>query len=154
MPTKMLTGTVVSDKMDKTVIVTVQTTTRHRLYRKILKRSKRYMAHDDRFEAKTGDLVRIAEMRPLSRHKRWRVIEIVQRREVAEVAPREIDAEYINIQREREEPPAPKAKAPSDEAEAPADAPVAEVPVAEEPTTDETPATDETVAAPDEESDE
>jgi len=121
--TRTLTGTVVSDKMDKTVVVLVKMTTRHRLYRKILKRSKRYMAHDDRLEAKTGDLVRIAEVRPLSRHKRWRVIEVVQRREVADVAPRDIDSQYITLQREREQPPAPAAKA--------ADETVAEAPEAE-----------------------
>ena len=120
--TRTLTGTVVSDKMDKTVVVLVETTTRHRLYRKILKRSKRYMAHDDRLEAKTGDLVRIAEVRPLSRHKRWRVIEVVQRREVADVAPRDIDSQYITLQREREQPPAPVAKA--------TDEPAAEAPEA------------------------
>ena len=112
--TRMLTGTVVSDKMAQTVVVLVETTTRHRLYRKILKRSKRYMAHDDRLEAKTGDLVRIAETRPLSRHKRWRVVEVVQRRDVAEVAPREIDADYITLTREREQPETPQAEAVAD----------------------------------------
>jgi len=90
---KSLTGTVVSDKMDKTVVVVVETTTRHRLYHKILKRSRRYLAHDDRFDAKPGDLVRILETRPLSRHKRWRVVEILQRGEVAEIAPQEIDTD-------------------------------------------------------------
>ena len=111
--TRMLTGTVVSDKMAQTVVVLGETTTRHRLYRKILKRSTRYMAHDDRLEAKTGDLVRIAETRPLSRHKRWRVVEVVQRRDVAEVAPREIDADYITLTREREQPETPPARAPA-----------------------------------------
>ena len=76
---KSMTGTVVSDKMDKTVVVVVETTTRHRLYHKILRRSKRYLAHDDRFEAKPGDLVRILETRPLSRHKRWRVAEVIEK---------------------------------------------------------------------------
>ena len=126
--TRTLTGTVVSDKMDKTVVVLVEMTTRHRLYRKILKRSKRYMAHDDRLQAKTGDLVRIAEARPLSRLKRWRVIEVVQRREVADVAPRDIDAQYITLQREREQPPAPVAKT---EEETPAVEETAEAPVEE-----------------------
>lgn len=108
---KSLTGTVVSDKMDKTVVVVVETTTRHRLYHKILKRSRRYLAHDDRFDAKPGDLVRILETRPLSRHKRWRVVEILQRGEAAEIAPQEIDAEYLTLHREREAPPPPAAKA-------------------------------------------
>ena len=120
--TRMLTGTVVSDKMAQTVVVLVETTTRHRLYRKILKRSKRYMAHDDRLEAKTGDLVRIAETRPLSRHKRWRVVEVVQRRDVAEVAPREIDADYITLTREREQPETPPARAAADVPETAAEA--------------------------------
>jgi len=123
---RSLTGTVVSDKMEKTVIVLVESTTRHRLYRKILKRSKRYMAHDDRLDAKLGDLVRIVETRPLSRHKRWRVDEIVQRREVAEVAPREIDEAYLTLTREREAPPAPAPAAPAEGVEPAAEAPVAE----------------------------
>jgi small subunit ribosomal protein S17 len=128
---KSLTGTVVSDKMDKTVVVLVETTTRHRLYRKILKRSKRYLAHDDRLQAKPGDLVRILETRPLSRHKRWRVTEILQRGEVIEIAPREIDSEYLGRPRERAaEPPVEPsaAEAPVAEAEeaAPAEEPTAE----------------------------
>ena len=133
---KTLVGTVVSDKMDKTVVVVVESTTRHRLYHKIMKRSKRFMAHDDRLEAKPGDIVRITETRPLSRHKRWRVAEIVQRGEVAEIAPREIDTQYLTITREREAPPAPApaaVEAPQDTG-APVDAtPAAEEPVAEEP---------------------
>lgn len=103
---KTLTGTVVSDKMDKTVVVVVESTTRHRIYHKIMKRSRRFMAHDDRFQAKPGDIVRITETRPLSHLKRWRVAEIVQRGEVAEIAPREIDTQYLTITREREAPPA------------------------------------------------
>jgi small subunit ribosomal protein S17 len=106
---KALIGTVVSDKMDKTVVVVVHTTTRHRIYDKIMKRTRRFMAHDDRFEAKPGDIVRITETRPLSRHKRWRVAEVIQRGEVAEIAPREIDTEYLSLTRERAEPVAPAA---------------------------------------------
>lgn len=107
---KTMTGRVVSDKMEKTVVVQVQSTTRHRLYHKILRRSKRYLAHDEG-DAKPGDLVRIEETRPLSRHKRWRVAEILRRGEVAEVAPREIDSEYLSMEREVEAPPAPSPKA-------------------------------------------
>ena len=102
MAQKSLTGTVVSDKMDKTVIVVVESTARHRLYRKIIRRSRRYMAHDDKLEAKPGDTVRIVESRPLSRHKRWRVVEIVERGETAEVQPQEIGAEYLEERRERQ----------------------------------------------------
>ncbi|MCH8949428.1 MAG: 30S ribosomal protein S17, partial [Chloroflexi bacterium] len=98
---KSMTGKVVSDKMDKTVVVAVESTTRHRLYHKILRRTKRYLAHDDRLDAKPGDLVRILETRPLSRNKRWRVAEILRRGEVAEIAPREIDSEYFGTKREK-----------------------------------------------------
>jgi small subunit ribosomal protein S17 len=107
MAQKSLTGTVVSDKMAKTVVVLVKTTKQHRLYRKILTRTKRYMAHDSHLEAKAGDIVRIVETRPLSRHKRWRVAEIVKRGEVPEIEAREIDTKYLAIEREREAPPAP-----------------------------------------------
>ncbi len=152
---KSLTGTVVSDKMDKTVIVVVETTTRHRLYHKIMKRSKRYLAHDDHLEAKPGDLVRIMETRPMSRHKRWRVAEIIERGEVPEIAPREIDSEYIELHREREAPPAPRAaEAPETAAhEADAETALAEAPEAEAqaaaeagPAVEETAATDEQAA--------
>ncbi|MGB2695102.1 MAG: 30S ribosomal protein S17 [Dehalococcoidia bacterium] len=138
-----LVGTVMSDKMAKTVVVLVEHTTRHRLYRKILKRSKRYLAHDDRLDAKPGDRVRILQSRPLSARKRWRVIEIVRRGEVAEIAPREIDQQYLSSVREREAPPppkpaaevvAPEAAAPeaAAELEPPADAEPAAAVVAEE----------------------
>jgi small subunit ribosomal protein S17 len=143
---KSLTGTVVSDKMDKTVIVVVETTARHRLYHKILRRSKRYLAHDDRLGAKVGDLVRIMETRPLSRHKRWRVAEIIARGEVPEIEAREIDTQYLTIQREREAPPPPQtadggADAEAPEAHAPADAPppTAQAPSEEEPAASQAP---------------
>jgi small subunit ribosomal protein S17 len=108
---KSLTGVVVSDKMEKTVVVRVDHSSRHRLYHKIMKRSRRFLVHDDRLEAKAGDLVRIVEMRPMSRLKRWRVAEIVERGEVAEVAAREIDSAYLALHREREAPPTPRAAA-------------------------------------------
>ena len=129
---KSLIGTVVADKMEKTVVVAVETTSRHRIYHKIFKRTKRYMAHDDRLGAKLGDMVRILETRPLSRHKRWRVAEVLQRSEVAEVAPKEIDAELLERLREKPaetEPDAAVAAAapaaaetPTAEVEAPAEA--------------------------------
>ena len=110
-----MTGRVVSDKMDKTVVVMVQSTKRHRLYHKVLRRTKRYFAHDEG-DAKPGDLVRIEETRPLSRHKRWRVAEILRRGEVAEIAPREIDSEYLSKEREVQTPlPPPPRKEPVDE---------------------------------------
>jgi small subunit ribosomal protein S17 len=130
MTQKSITGTVVSDKMAKTVIVQVATTTRHRLYKKIMRRTKRYLAHDDRLGAKPGDTVRIVETRPLSRLKRWRVAEIVERGEVAEIAPGEIDAEYLSRPREKETPAAP---APASAAFAEAGEATAEMPATNEP---------------------
>ena len=129
-PQKSLNGKVVSAKMQKTVVVQVDHTTRHRLYHKIMKRSKRYLAHDDHLEAKVGDKVRIMEMRPMSRLKRWRVAEIVERGEVAEVEAREIDSAYLALHREREAPPAPRAAVEGSEADAPA--PAEEAPAAVE----------------------
>jgi len=72
-------GRVVSDKMEKTVVVEVMTRGRHPLYKKIVRRSRRFKAHDERREAHTGDTVVIAETRPLSKDKRWRVVQVVER---------------------------------------------------------------------------
>lgn len=76
---KRFIGTVTSDKMDKTVVVMVETLVRHPLYGKYIKRRKKYMAHDEKNECKIGDKVLIEETRPLSRRKRWRVKEILER---------------------------------------------------------------------------
>jgi small subunit ribosomal protein S17 len=78
---KVRVGTVVSDKMDKTIVVKVETRMPHPLYGKIVRRSKRYTAHDEENQCRTGDLVRIMETRPLSRTKRWRLVEIVEKAE-------------------------------------------------------------------------
>lgn len=94
-------GTVVSDKMDKTVVVAVVRDKRHPLYKKRMRVTKRFKAHNENNEAKLGDIVRIVETRPLSKEKRWRVIEILQRGEVAEVAPTEIGRE-IELARHEE----------------------------------------------------
>jgi small subunit ribosomal protein S17 len=83
-------GYVVSDKMDKTVVVAVETTKRHPLYKKTFKRVVKYKAHDETNECKLGDKVRIIETRPLSREKRWRVGEMITRTEVADIQPKEI----------------------------------------------------------------
>ncbi len=72
-----LTGTVVSDKMDKTVIVTVERQTRHEVYGKSQRRTSKFVAHDEKNEAKVGDTVAIAESRPLSRRKRWVLTRVV-----------------------------------------------------------------------------
>jgi len=76
---KVRLGRVVSDKMDKTVIVQVGDRKRHPLYKKIIQRRVRFKAHDEGNECRTGDLVRIMETRPLSRDKRWRVVEVVEK---------------------------------------------------------------------------
>ncbi len=83
-------GRVVSDRMDKTVVVAVETPKRHPLYKKTLKRIAKYKAHDENNKCKMGDLVKIIETRPLSRQKRWRVAEIITKGEVVEVKPEEI----------------------------------------------------------------
>lgn len=72
-------GRVVSDKMDKTVVVAVESTSRHPLYKKTIKRTTKFHAHDEAGEAKVGDLVRIMETRPLSKTKRWRVVSVIEK---------------------------------------------------------------------------
>ena len=108
MSARVLRGVVVSDKMDKTVVVDVSRRKQHPLYRKVINRSRRFKAHDAANECNVGDVVRILETRPLSRGKRWRVIEILQRGDVAEVAPeqigREIEAEVQAAPRADAEP--------------------------------------------------
>ena len=74
-------GTVVSDKMDKTIVVSVQRLTRHRLYGKVLRRSTRLKAHDESNECRMGDQVEITECRPLSKDKHWRVSQVLVRAE-------------------------------------------------------------------------
>ncbi|MGE0492650.1 MAG: 30S ribosomal protein S17 [Vulcanimicrobiota bacterium] len=76
---KVRIGTVVSDKMDKTVVVEVTRQFPHRLYKKIIKRSKKFKAHDEENACSIGDVVRIMETRPLSRDKRWRVVTILEK---------------------------------------------------------------------------
>ena len=72
-------GRVASNKMDKTIVVVSETRVPHPVYGKIMRQSKRFKAHDERNEANIGDTVRIAECRPMSRDKRWRLVEIVER---------------------------------------------------------------------------
>jgi small subunit ribosomal protein S17 len=76
---KVRTGVVVSDKMDKTVLVRIDRKVRHPLYRKTIGRSNKLAAHDESNDAHVGDRVRVVETRPLSKTKRWRVVEIVER---------------------------------------------------------------------------
>jgi small subunit ribosomal protein S17 len=76
---KTKVGIVVSDKMDKTVVVAIEDFVRHSLYGKAVKRSKKFKAHDENNECNIGDKVRIMETRPLSRDKRWRLVNIVEK---------------------------------------------------------------------------
>jgi small subunit ribosomal protein S17 len=76
---KVRTGTVLSDRMEKTVIVGVERRVAHRLYGKQVVRTKKYYAHDEDGQARQGDIVRIVETRPLSKQKRWRLIEVVEK---------------------------------------------------------------------------
>jgi small subunit ribosomal protein S17 len=92
---KVRLGQVVSNRMDKTVVVEVSGPKRHPLYKKIIKRVVKYKAHDEKNECQIGDKVRIIETRPLSREKRWRVAEIIAKGEVVEVSPEEITREDL-----------------------------------------------------------
>jgi small subunit ribosomal protein S17 len=92
---KVRLGQVVSNKMDKTVVVAVETPKRHPLYKKTIRRVVKYKAHDEKNECQVGDKVRITETRPLSREKRWRVAEIVTKAEVVEISPEEITREDL-----------------------------------------------------------
>lgn len=76
---KTRVGTVVSDKMNKIVVVAVERKVRHPLYQREIRRTKKFKVHDEHNECREGDVVRIMETRPLSRHKRWRVVEIIRR---------------------------------------------------------------------------
>jgi len=83
-------GRVVSDKMEKTVVVAVEVFKHHPLYHKTIRKTVNYKVHDEKKESKVGDVVKIIETRPLSRDKRWRLAEIIQKGEVVEVKPQEI----------------------------------------------------------------
>ncbi len=83
-------GRVLSNKMNKTVIVAVQTPKHHPLYKKTIRREIKYKVHDEKSECRPGDMVKIVETRPLSKEKRWRVAQIIIKGEVVEVKPEEI----------------------------------------------------------------
>jgi small subunit ribosomal protein S17 len=88
---KTKVGRVVSDKMDKTIVVSVERLARHRIYKRVIRLTTKFKAHDERNEAHVGDTVRIEESRPMSATKRWRMVEIVTR--ASEVAGQGIVAE-------------------------------------------------------------
>ena len=76
---KVMTGTVVSNKMDKTIVVAVETSVKHPIYGKIVKRTYKLKAHDEENQCQIGDKVKVMETRPLSKDKRWRLVEIIEK---------------------------------------------------------------------------
>jgi len=134
---KARSGTVVSAKNDQTVIVAVSRATRHRLYGKVVRQTKRYPVHDPENQATLGDLVVIEECRPISKTKRWRLVEVLTEREVAEVRPESIDEALVDeVQRSA-------ARAAADETDDAGEVVEAEPPAAEQAppaVADETPA--------------
>jgi len=92
---KSRVGTVVSDKGDKTIVVQIERAARHQLYRKVIRRTKRYHVHDEQNTATVGDTVRIEECRPISKLKRWMLMEVLTERAVAEVAPESLDRNLV-----------------------------------------------------------
>ena len=129
---KARVGVVVSDVNDQTVVVAVERASRHRLYRKVIRQTKKYHVHDPENQATRGDLVRIEECRPISKLKRFRLVEVLTERAVAEVAPEAIGQELVEeVQRSAaraaaEEADETIAEAPSVEATDEAPAPAAE----------------------------
>lgn len=93
---RTLVGVVVSDVNDKTIIVSVERRAPHRLYRKVITKTKRYHAHDEQNQASLGDIVRIIESRPMSRLKRWALAEILIGRDVAEVEATDLDSSFVD----------------------------------------------------------
>ncbi len=88
---KTRVGRVVNDKMNKTVVVSIEWRQTHRLYKKSVRKFTKHVAHDEQNESTIGDEVRITATRPMSKTKRWRVSEVLQRREVPELKPIEVD---------------------------------------------------------------
>lgn len=126
---KVREGTVVSDKMEKTVLVAVRYNVRHRLYKKIVRRTRKFMAHDETEQAHMGDVVRIVESAPISRNKRWRVVQVLTAADLPDVAPESIDLELLGEVKpeEQAQPAAEVAPAPvadiAEETPAPPEAP-------------------------------
>lgn len=143
---KTRVGTVVSDKMEQTLVVVIGRTKRHPLYRKVVRRTKKYHVHDPEGRGTLGDLVRIEECRPISKTKRWRLVEVLTERAVADVGAEEIDSSLVDemqrsvAHREQEEAAAAEAAVPEAGA---AESPAASVEAA----ADAAPATDEQASA-------
>ena len=92
---KIRVGSVVSARMDKTAVVEMVWKQRHRIYRKQMRRVTRFYVHDPEGQCRIGDTVRIQETRPISRTKHWRLLEIIARREVADVRPIELETDIV-----------------------------------------------------------
>ena len=109
---KTRTGRVVSDKMEKTVVIAVQRTKTHPLYKKLIRRTTQFMAHDEQGQAHVGDLVRIVESRPISKTKHWRVTEVLERKQQASPVSEVADAGVDVIERKPQPVAAVAAAAP------------------------------------------
>ena len=96
-------GRVVSNKMDKTAVVVVETRRHHPVYKKTVRRITRYKVHDEKNECQPGDTVRLEETRPLSKEKRWRVVEIITKAKQIEVRPVELEVQPEEVVAELEE---------------------------------------------------
>ena len=131
-------GRVVKDSMDKTVVVTVDRRRSHRLYKKSLNVRKKYVVHDAQNEASVGDLISLIETRPISRTKRWRLLDIIEKVDLAEVTPEDIQlAEDVQKAQKtapevEEEPAAEVEEEPAAEVEEEPAAEVEEEPAAED----------------------
>jgi len=110
---KIRQGRVISNKMEKTIVVAVESSRRHPIYKKTITKTTRYKAHDEKNECKPGDVVRLVETRPLSKEKRWRVSEIITRVKELDVKPEEIavEPEALGIKPEAVEEPEAEEKA-------------------------------------------
>jgi len=87
---KIRTGKVVSNKMDKTIVVLVETLRQHPFYKKTVKHTSKFKVHDEGNNYEIGDVVKIIETRPLSKDKRWRVVEVISRKEIVKAEPMEV----------------------------------------------------------------
>ena len=92
---KARVGTVVSDKNDKTIVVEIERASRHRIYHKVIRRTKKYHVHDENNVATLGDQVRIEECRPISKMKRWQLVAVLTERAVADVSPESLDQSLV-----------------------------------------------------------
>jgi small subunit ribosomal protein S17 len=147
---KIRTGTVLSDKMDKTRVIGVEWSQPHRLYGRRVKRLTRFKAHDGDNATRVGDRVRIIETRPLSREKRWRILEVVQKAQVVDLRPDEVDVTLLKELEERPDAAATVEAVPgaaesetAPTAEVADEAPVAEEEPEPEAVADETPVAEE-----------